>query len=1004
MNVVRSAPGARIVTPLAERANPEADPFTTDRSFATTDEAGTAGDDILIGGADADFLQGLEGNDRLIGNAGNDRLFGGDGIDTADYSTATRRVTVNLAIGGFQFTDGGDSDRLDSIENLIGSAFGDTLYGASGANRLDGGQGDDQLYGRRGNDVLMGGDGDDTLNGEDDDDWLDGGAGNDRLDGGKGIDTALYGSATAGVTVTLAQRVQATGGAGTDTLIGIENLSGSGFADLLTGNAEANTLSDAIGGSDRLRGGRGDDLLIGLRSGGGAADTLTLDGGDDIDRVLFIGNGRYLDKVTLLGGAGADYIESAGAEQANIDAGAGADTISIDTLGGRYRVTLGADSDTLVLAGTNGAFNAGQSIIVRDFQTGDTGDVLDLEAYLAGGALTNYTAGSNPFQDGHMRLVNTSAGAVLQVDRDGGANGFVNLATFSGTTASAFTVYNLGGFNSALAPINGTTDDDVLEGTSAIDTLNGLGGNDVLTGLSGGDTLNGSGGIDILIGDHQLSLYGEDQVGGQDTLNGGAGNDFLAGGFERDVLNGAGGDDIILTGSIGEVSYDAASDYFFYSYLSDRDGGYDIVDGGTGVDHALLFYGERTDDIVFNNSNNQATNQVIQLDALAGPIVSGTVTNVERITFFSGSGDDVLTGGRLTDSLNGANGDDTLYGGEGGDYLDGGLGNDNLYGGDGVDYAYYTSATSGTTVTLGLTTSQITGGAGQDFLGSIEGLVDSFYDDVFTGDAGDNGLYSYYGGDDEFYGMDGFDVLFAHRFQGPGADTILLDGGADSDLLIFRGNDRYLDTLTMIGGTGGDTIECLQVGTATIDAGDGDDRVEIDTAGGAYGITLGTGSDEIVLQNFGGVFGGSDPIVITDFEGDGIDRIDLDGYLTSGALSRFEFGDNPFATGHMRLLRQGPNVILQVEQDGQGSAWSTLITFQDIRVAAFTSLSFDGYAPDGSVGVAQMGRLSGGDDMAEWVAGMAPPMTEQSWSPAGVMASDMADIGARELAGDWMLV
>jgi Ca2+-binding RTX toxin-like protein len=69
---------------------------------------------------------------------------------------------------------------------------------------------------------------------------LDGGAGNDTLDGGAGLDTASYATAASGVTVSLAiAGTQNTVGAGSDTLTALENLSGSAFNDLLTGDAGA---------------------------------------------------------------------------------------------------------------------------------------------------------------------------------------------------------------------------------------------------------------------------------------------------------------------------------------------------------------------------------------------------------------------------------------------------------------------------------------------------------------------------------------------------------------------------------------------------------------------------------------------------------------------------------------------------------------------------------------------------------------------------------------------
>ena len=90
-------------------------------------------------------------------------------------------------------------------------------------------------------------------------DTIDGGAGNDTLDGGTGIDTVSYASATAGVTVSLAlSSSQTTGGAGTDTLISIENLTGSGFNDGLTGSNGDNVLTGGVG-NDTLDGRDGTD-------------------------------------------------------------------------------------------------------------------------------------------------------------------------------------------------------------------------------------------------------------------------------------------------------------------------------------------------------------------------------------------------------------------------------------------------------------------------------------------------------------------------------------------------------------------------------------------------------------------------------------------------------------------------------------------------------------------------------------------------------------------------
>jgi len=205
---------------------------------------GTAQAETLTGGGEDDVLNGLGGNDTLAGLGGPDILDGGTGTDTASYAASASAVTVSLAAGT---ASGGDAegDTLIGIENLTGSGFDDTLEG---------------------NDA------------------------NNVLNGGAGADTVSYEHAGAAVTVRLAiTAAQNTGGAGTDTLSGFENLTGSAFDDALTGSTAANVLM-GLGGADTLNGGAGADTLIGgagndILVGGSGADVLT--GGLDADRFVF---------------------------------------------------------------------------------------------------------------------------------------------------------------------------------------------------------------------------------------------------------------------------------------------------------------------------------------------------------------------------------------------------------------------------------------------------------------------------------------------------------------------------------------------------------------------------------------------------------------------------------------------------------------------------------------------------------------------------------------------
>lgn len=107
---------------------------------------GTSRDDSLYGLLGDDELHGGDGNDLLEGGAGNDALDGGGnsngkfGGDTASYAKATDVVIVDLFAG--TATGGAGDDTLTNVENIIGSAFSDTLIGDFNSNELYGGKGD----------------------------------------------------------------------------------------------------------------------------------------------------------------------------------------------------------------------------------------------------------------------------------------------------------------------------------------------------------------------------------------------------------------------------------------------------------------------------------------------------------------------------------------------------------------------------------------------------------------------------------------------------------------------------------------------------------------------------------------------------------------------------------------------------------------------------------------------------------------------------------------------
>ena len=376
-------------------------------------------------------------NGQIAIDAGGNRIFAtiwdGGGIDTYDLSAYSTNLQIDLSPGGHSvfsnvqiahlgsgnYSRGNifnalkyQDDNRSLIENAIGGTGNDTIIGNEANNTLTGGAGVDALDGGSGNDLLYGGTGNDILTGGTGNDRLVGGIGADVLNGGAGTDTVRYATSMA-VTVNLGINTATGGEAQGDTFIGIENVVGSQFNDILIGDSGANKL-EGLNGDDFLRGGAGADTLIGYAGidtadysdslasidigihrigtggtsqgdhliymekiiGSNFADTLVGGGpaaileGMDGDDYLF----DYGGSSTLNGGAGNDYINGGfGAD--TIDGGAGIDTISYaDTSSVNINLETGvgtgfnAEGDTFINVENVIGSNAADTI------TGDAGD------------------------------------------------------------------------------------------------------------------------------------------------------------------------------------------------------------------------------------------------------------------------------------------------------------------------------------------------------------------------------------------------------------------------------------------------------------------------------------------------------------------------------------------------------------------------------------------------------------------------------------------------------
>jgi Ca2+-binding RTX toxin-like protein len=403
------------------------------------------------------------------------------------------------------------------MAQIIGTESNDTLTGTDGDDVIEGRGGHDTIRGGLGNDTIYGGDGDDSLYGD---------GGNDRIEGGAG-------------------RNFMNGGAGDDVMIG--------------GDGDDHVYSDE--GSDVVELGKGNDYISLVR---GTVDTshvsVALGDGDDSMRLVSYGPTSFA-----------------------FDFGAGSDRINVELLSGTATITLGAGADIVDLGYLDMGrppFSGGTvgHMVFTDFETGAAGDRIDWLNGLVK-SLTNWNQALNPFGTGHLRLIQSGADAVLQIDRDGGGNSYVTIATFLGRQVGSFTTENFHGY-----AVDGSLEDGrSISGSIGADTLRGTSGDDFVDGLEGPDKLYGGVGNDRLDGgDGSDQLFGE--LGG-DVLNGGLGGDSLDGGQGDDVLNGDDGDDSLRADAGFDILHGGAGDdYLGFSYVASATGY-----GGDGMDRFSLY-------------------------------------------------------------------------------------------------------------------------------------------------------------------------------------------------------------------------------------------------------------------------------------------------------------------------------------------------------------------------------------------------------------------------------
>ncbi|GAA3859296.1 hypothetical protein [Celeribacter arenosi] len=761
---------------------------------------GTTGNDILTGSGAGDLFEAWDGDDILVGMGGADSYVGGAGHDTVDFSWSQRGVTIDLLAaqlntgdafashfdgieafitsdladefygdddanhvnlgdgsdiaegrGGDDYLNGGRNNDLlrggDGNDTLLGGHGRDTLYGDAGDDVLDGGTKDDVLHGGDGNDTLHGGSDDDIMYGDAGNDTFTGSNGVDFYDGGTGRDTVDYSEESEFVDVDLADGQGTDGAALGETLISIENLIGTAFADHLSGSSAANELHGGAG-NDYLSGMEGDDVIY----------------GDDGDDWIIGGTGSNI----LDGGAGMDTVDYSSAAlritlnlfvpDSNFGAAAGDTFSSIENVIGTTfdDVIIGSDNDNFIFGGAG-----------DDRLFGRDGD--DRFEYSAGADYINGGSGSDS-------MSYASANGAVRVWL---ADPVRNAGEAAGD--ELYSIENLEGtdFDDRLLGTDGAnimidgSGDDVVYGYAGKDTFMWSNGADYLHGGSGTDTMDYSKATERAVvyldepernggsasGDTLILI--EDLIGSafDDVLVGTAGNNTFYGGAGNDRLCGYGGADTFISSE-----------------------GADTIYGGGGRDH-----------LTFADANTGIIIRLLETDRNSGAASGYELYSIEDIT--GTSFDDLILGDDVSNAIVDGAGNDHICGYGGNDFFFHSDGYDSYYGGDGSDTMSFLTATEGVTIWLG-DNSLNAGAAAQDLFYSIENIDGTNFDDVIVGS---NAANTVTGGDgnDTISTLGGRDVIDSgagnDRLAG-GGGTNTLTGGAGNDTFVFeRGRDTVMD-------------------------------------------------------------------------------------------------------------------------------------------------------------------------------------------------------------------
>ncbi|MFT8243316.1 DUF4214 domain-containing protein [Roseomonas sp. BN140053] len=416
---------------------------------------------------------------------------------------------------------------------------------------------------------------------------------NDQYNGNGGFDTLSYAGLAGTISLTYASydspgagnTVVKSGGLGTDTIASIERVIGSAGSDTLAvtfASSSASVYLDGGGGADTIRGnslsnvyadyfssstGVAADLAAGTATVGGVTDTLNniraVRGGSGNDTLLGDNNNNRFQPVT-----GTDTVDGRGGFDTLVTGNNAAITVVLSAVGQGTVTTAGLNATTNFVNLEEVVGN-----LANDSFTGSAGD--DWFAPGGGSNLANGGAGfdfldyswffTNGVQVRSGVVGSLATGSVSNLY--GGTDSFTGFEGLQGSDgADDLAGADLGPNQRAM--LRGGEGNDVLRGaptgwTAADYSASALSAA-VTVNLAAGTAADGQGGTDTLVGINAArgsrfndSLTGNDVANwltggaGNDTLRGAGGNDRLAGDEGNDLLDGGAGTDWVDVQSAG---------------------------------------------------------------------------------------------------------------------------------------------------------------------------------------------------------------------------------------------------------------------------------------------------------------------------------------------------------------------------------------------------------------------------------------------------------------------